>query len=143
MTFTYGGNPTGSNLDAVRYLIGDTVDAGHLQEDEELTWLLSQQGTVYAAASAAASVLAAKYAPLVSKTVGAMKIEAQQKFDHYMQLAGTLSVQGASLSATLPMPSAPGLSISTKRTRDQDNDLVQPFFRRDEVESVDALVDVT
>lgn len=142
MTWTYGGNPAASDLAAVRYLIGDTDSTNPLQSDEELNWLISQQASVYDAAAAGSAALAAKFARQVSKTVGAMKLEAQQKYEHYHDLAADLRAQAGNLTSSLPMPSAPGLSIQTKRDRDADSDLVQPFFRRGDSPAVEPLVDV-
>ena len=35
MAFTYTGDPAGSSRDKVRFLIQDTVNTGHLLEDEQ------------------------------------------------------------------------------------------------------------
>lgn len=55
MTFAYSGNPGQSTLDQVRFLLGDTVDETHVLEDEEITWLLSENADdpYYAAAGGA------------------------------------------------------------------------------------------
>ena len=45
MAFTYSGNPSASDLDRLRFIIGDTKDVGHLLEDEEILYLVNTYTT--------------------------------------------------------------------------------------------------
>ena len=40
MSFSYSGDPSTSTRDRLRFLIGDTRDAGHILEDAELQYLI-------------------------------------------------------------------------------------------------------
>lgn len=42
MAFTYTGHPESNPLDYGRFIIGDTQEAGHILEDAEVEFLLSQ-----------------------------------------------------------------------------------------------------
>ncbi len=42
MSFTYSGNPATSNVDAVRYLIGDTDESEALVSDEEISFMVTR-----------------------------------------------------------------------------------------------------
>lgn len=45
MAFSYSGNPAGSDLDRLRFTIGDTKEIGHLLEDEEIQYLIDTYTT--------------------------------------------------------------------------------------------------
>jgi hypothetical protein len=66
VTFNYSGDPSGSDVDAVRYLIGDTAETGHLVEDEEIQYAIDRwydvYGTLEWVAASVLDTLAAKYA---------------------------------------------------------------------------------
>jgi len=75
MAFTYV-DPTGVDRDKVRFLIQDTVDAGHFLEDAEITFLLNEWADVYEAAAHAADIIASKFAGQAdySKSVGDLSL---------------------------------------------------------------------
>lgn len=50
MTYSYSGSPSDSDLDTVRYLIGDTDETGHILEDEEIQYEIDNEGSVIDAA---------------------------------------------------------------------------------------------
>lgn len=66
MTFTYSGDPSNSDIDSVRYLIGDTQSSGHLVEDEEIQYAINRwfpkYGTLEWVSAEVLDTLAAKYA---------------------------------------------------------------------------------
>ncbi len=45
MSFSYSGNPSASDLDRLRFEIGDTLSASPLLTDEELTFCIAQHST--------------------------------------------------------------------------------------------------
>ena len=101
MTWTYTGDPANSNLDAVRFLVGDTDTADEQLQDEEINWLLSENATnIYSAAIQAAETIAAKYAREMNKRVGQLWIDAAEKFKHYNMLATNLREQRRSIAPT-------------------------------------------
>lgn len=126
MTWTYSGDPSSTNLDAVRFLIGDTDTNDQQLQDAEVEWLLTENGSVYNAAAAGCETLAAKYARKVDKAVGDLRLAAQQKFEHYRDLAVTLR----SRTAKLAMPFAGGISVASKLAYEANSDRVAPAFTR-------------
>lgn len=79
MTWTYTGNPTASPLDAVRLLIGDTVEAEPLLSDEEVLYFLTQAGSVEGAAIRACEALASRFAREADIRVGELSVSLAQR----------------------------------------------------------------
>lgn len=122
----YGGAPASNNTDALKFLVGDqsTSSATELLSTAECNWLLTTYGSPRAAAPHAARAIAADFADKVDKSVGDFRLAANEKFEHYTTLAKSLERQ-ASFSAT---PYAGGISISDKRSYEDDTDRVPPSF---------------
>jgi hypothetical protein len=128
MTWTYGGDPSESDQDKVRFLVGDTDTADQQIADEEIAWLLTEEPGAYHAAAAAARAIAAKYARQVDKAVGDLRLSASQRAAHYQALAATLT-RRAQIAGAVPF--AGGISASDKQAQDDDIDRVRPAFSRD------------
>lgn len=80
MTFTYTGDPSGSNRDKVRFLLQDTVSTDAHLTDEEIAYLLTTwQSNVLDAAIAGAEIIAGNYAHKTnySRTIGDLSISEQ------------------------------------------------------------------
>lgn len=86
MSFTYTGNPSESETDAIRFLVGDTDADEPLLQDEEIIWLSSlwtQQFSVYWTAAMACDAIAARFAREVTFNSDSQTIstsELQQKY---------------------------------------------------------------
>jgi len=65
MSWTYSGDPSASDLDMVRWLIGDTDERNQEQSDEEITAALTMGSSVIGAAVLALDALIARYSHLV------------------------------------------------------------------------------
>lgn len=126
MTFTYC-SPKDSDKDAVRFRIGDTDSNDPLLQDEEIEYLLENEGGAKRAAAVAALTISAKYSRLADEAVGQVKVSYSQKSKQYSSLADKLS---DAADSALAMPYAGGISISDKTTREDDTDRVSPFFER-------------
>ncbi len=87
MTWSYTGDPSSSNKDAVRFIIGDTNTTDQLLSDEEINWLLGQYGSPSKTAYHACLAIAGKFARLVSQEAGRIKVKAESKYLQYKQLA--------------------------------------------------------
>lgn len=128
MSWNYSGNPASSNLDAVRFLIGDVDTTDQQLANEEINYLLAQAGNnVYKAAANGALSIASKYARLVDKSVGDLSLSYSQRKDAYEAMAARLTKQASSRSA---VPYAGGISVSDKEIDKTDADAVQPAFVR-------------
>jgi hypothetical protein len=89
MAFTYSGNPGASNLDRLRFLIGDTKEIGHILEDEELTYLIDTYTTSENALLAAlyrqcANTYGAK---MVKRKLGPQSEDATDRQAYFVDLA--------------------------------------------------------
>lgn len=132
----YAGNPSTSDTDAVRFLVGDTDLVTELFNDDEINWAIGQEENIYLAACIIAEarineILAASGSGVKRKKIGALEIE-----------YGALEDYAASLQEKIPYwksrglvhqsPSCGGISIDDKRTVELDVDRVVPFFERDQ-----------
>jgi hypothetical protein len=126
MTWSYNSNPLTSNLDAVRFLVGDTDITDTQLQDEEITYLLTVEGGVRFAAYKAAKAIASKYARKVDRNVGDLRISFSQKYRQYLDLAQALKHDMVIHIAPLVL----SLSASAKDAALQNSDNVVPFFTR-------------
>ena len=126
MAFTYDGDPANSDLEAVRFLIGDTDSTDALLQDAEVNWGLSQNSNIYFAASIAAETIASKFARKVDKAVGDLRQSYSQQSKQYRTLAADLKRQ-ASLKGSI-LPYAGGISVSDKESVEENTDRTSPNF---------------
>ena len=124
---TYTQDPALTDRDKVRFLVGDTDESNRLLTDAEVAWLISEEPNVYLAAASAARSLAAKFAVLVDKAVGDLRISYSKRNDHYAKLAASLNARG---NVRVPVPYAGGTSIDDKRAQVLDTDRAKPAFSR-------------
>ena len=127
--FSYNDSDLSTDLNKVRRLIGDVNSTNGLFSDEEIEFYIDTESNVFGAASLACVSLSAKFADSVSKTVGKLKIELQQKHDHYKDLAETYKQTSATKGSVQLF--AGGLSITGKDAQRADTDRVDPKFTRD------------
>lgn len=125
-SWTYSGDPSDSDLDAVRFLVGDTNEDDKQLSNEELEYLIAQNGAPARAASAAAGELGRRFAGLATRVwVGDLHIEYLDRSDAYLALAARLLVTGG---AKLAMPFAGGISKSNRESHLANDDEVKPAF---------------
>ena len=105
MGWSYGGDPSTSPVDAVRVKIGDVDPTDQLVSDEVILYVLAAHGdNTRRAAVELMWAIAARLFRNVSKAVGPLRIEAQQKYDHAVQLAERLEQEAAgSVVAVAPV----------------------------------------
>lgn len=109
MSFSYT-SPGHSAEDMVRFLIGDTVDSGHLVEDADITDMLAAVGSPRLAAADICDSLAARFAQQVDKSVGPLRISASQRSAAFADRAKALrrrnaaDVGGPSIGASSACP---------------------------------------
>jgi len=132
LTWSYTGDPNGSELDQVRFEIGDTDSTDQLLQDEEIGFVVLQESNLKYSAAECCVRIAAKFARQAQKSVGPLSISANQKYDQYIRLGAVLRAQGG----TPPMPFAGGISVSDVNTRRADTDANLGSFRTDLQEPV-------
>lgn len=126
MTWTYGGNPSTSDRDEVRYLVGDTDSTDELTSDEEIAYAIAEAGNNKLAAAMVAEAIAAKFARDVDVKNGPAQEWASQRYKHYHTKAAELRRR----SNASVKPRFGGQSLSTKDTLNSSSDVPQPYFRR-------------
>jgi hypothetical protein len=131
MPWSYSGDPASSDKDAVRFLLGDTLSSDEQLQDAEINFLIDQQGgNVYLAASMGANMLASKYARLVDKSVGDLRISYGSRQKAYLALSDALAAQAITSGAGLAAPYAGGISVSDKEIDIDNTDRVAPSFKK-------------
>ena len=128
MTWSYSGDPDASNLDHVRFLIGDTDTNDQLFSNEEINAALTERNNnVYLAAADLCRNAASKFARKATKSVGDLSIQFKEIFENFLKLAKQYSRDGAIRSVR---GYAGGISIDDKRTVSDNTDRVSPSFYR-------------
>lgn len=118
MAWTYSGDPSASDKDAVRFYIQDTDVTFQLINDEEITFLLDKwdpqvPDTPLFVAALAAEALAARFAREVSVSADGVSVQIGDLQSRYNELAVKLRDQyKASLQAGAPDYSAYLLDMS-------------------------------
>ena len=98
---TYSGDPSASDVDAVRFLIGDTDLADFILSDSEIEFLITTESGIYPAASQAALTMAAAFGRKADKSVGDLSIRYSDRREHYLALSKQLASQSVSKGAAL------------------------------------------
>jgi hypothetical protein len=133
MTFSYSGNPSQSDLDHVRFLIGDTADGKcdrtkAFLSNEEINFLLDEENDIYGAAYRAVLAIIARLSREYDQAVGQVKYSLSQRVKHYRQLADQLKEK---FESRVSAPYCGGISESDKETNETDQDTVKPKFNVD------------
>lgn len=100
MSFNYSGDPSTSDVDAVRFLVGDTDETERQLEDEEIQFLVTtwrSKSSVYWTASMAANSIAAKYTREINVSSDSESLGASELQQKYLTLAETLRALHESL----------------------------------------------
>lgn len=99
MVWTYSGDPSSTDRDKVRFMIGDTDSQDPLLSDEEIMYLLDTKQSVQKAAQEACRAIIAKFAREVSYSLGPEKVEASDRLAHYKELLNELKAQSMEANA--------------------------------------------
>ena len=136
MTCSYSGDPSTSDLDAVRFLIQDTDCSDNIFEDEEITFVLGEEANFYmAAACLLDTALNTSSGSLASKKVGDLSLSFS-----LTETRARIKALRAKGRSRYEVPSMPAQFRDDKRTHREDSDLVAPFFTR-EIHDIDRLRD--
>lgn len=128
MSFSYTG-AAASPVGAVRFAIGDTVEATSRISDEDIAYLLEQTGGNVAQASRlAVEAIIATLGSLCDQTVGSVSKSYSQMRDGWM---GTLAILKSRSSYMGGRPLVGGISRTQAHLQDRDRDLKKPLFDGD------------
>jgi hypothetical protein len=100
MGWSYSGDPKESNLDAVRFLVGDTIESDQLTTDEVIEWALGTVADIYNAAALVANGIATNFARLkISVKIGPIAEDYGDRAKFYASRAQALTALAGSNSA--------------------------------------------
>lgn len=127
MAWSYSGNPSSSERDAVRFLVGDTDTNDQLLSNEEIDYLVTLHGSVHRIASESARAIAAKFARLMNRSIGGLSADFSAKYRQYLELADNL-LEKDEVSPVSPFIS--GFGRSAKEAVELDSDRESTFGRK-------------
>ena len=129
MSGSYNSSAVSSDLDRVRFLVGDTDMDDILCQDGEINFVISNHGgNVFLAAADVAEAIAAKFARKCDKAVGDLQLSLSQKSEAYRDMSDRLRTHGSILC----VPTAGGISISEKEAAEDDTDRFGSPFSTDQ-----------
>ena len=134
--WTYSHDPSASDLDAVRFNVGDTNSEDKLLDDNEILYALAEEGTVRQASISCLQNLITVYARQVDGSVGKGSKALSQRVESFNTSLDRL-LEKQSMSALNVF--AGGLTRSGKETVQADTDRVRPVFTKDMMDNPRAV----
>src|SRR4030066_143767 len=104
MRWDYSGDPRHSNLDAVRFLSGDTIESRPLVTNEEIEYCLVEHSNPRLAAALLLRGLSARYSREASMTVGPISVSQYQIAEAFIARARELDPTGITVPVALVVP---------------------------------------
>ena len=107
MTWTYGGDPSANDRDAVRFLSGDTDTSNQQVSDEEIAFLLTESNdNVYLSAAGVCDAAAARVSAKAdeSKSVGDLSLSTSYANQAATFQERALNLRAESVRKTPPVP---------------------------------------
>ena len=129
MSWTYTGDPSDSDLDAVRFLVGDTDSEQQLASNEEILYAISQNAIQQKAAAIVCRAIAARFSTKASFSVGEMSKSCSDISKAFADRAKELEADSNWKSKYVSF-SFGGISVAKKEALDQDTGAVQPGFKK-------------
>jgi hypothetical protein len=137
MTWSYTGDPSVSDVAAVRFEIQDTDVTAQLLQDGEIAWAILQETGVaagepttitgallFSSAARCMEALAERFTAQADTTFGSLQTTYTTMAKQYAVRAATLRAKAQGMQA----PWAGGQSIADKQAYGDDADQVQPKF---------------
>lgn len=116
MPFTYSGNPSDSAESRIRFEIGDTDMSDPLLSDEEISFAISQEGSLSGIKARCFEAISAKFAREADKRIGQTSVNASQRAQHFEALAKKFR-QRASAHG---VPIAGGITVDFRASNSND-----------------------
>jgi hypothetical protein len=144
MSWTYTGDPTASDVAAVRFEIQDTNQTAPLLQDEEIEFAIMDEtgtaaqtpqvitgGPLYSSAARCCEVLARNFSMQADRILGALTETYSKMAINYANQAKELRAKASGYGA----PYVGGQSESEKEGFRQNQDLPRPKFRRSQFDN--------
>lgn len=134
MSFSYSGDPTASDIDAVRFEIGDTNEKTQLIQNEEIAYSIKKEGTVLKGAARCAEALAARFARDATTRTSVYSSQQGEIQKHFEMLAKKLRAR----AITRGNFRFPAMSRETKQANRENRDLNLTTAHRGMHQNLDA-----
>lgn len=148
MTWSYSASSLGDDVNKVRLIIGDTDTNRQQLQDEEISFVLTNEAVVTYAAAACCDLLAAKYGFQVNTENSELRVSAAARHKHYQDLADRLRALGG---GDIPGGEGGGMPVvdmyaggALKSEKDDlinDSDVMEPAFALGQDDNPEASVD--
>lgn len=122
--FSYSGKPGDSDLDAVRFTIGDTIKLRPMFSDDEILYQVTQTPNIKLAGAELLEVKSREFARLADVSVG----DVRKAFSKLSESMKKCAEQLRSDAVRLVKPFFGGLTKTGKRALAENIDDVQPAF---------------
>lgn len=119
--WNYSDDPSASDEDAVRFLLGDTDPTDPLLIDTAIAFLVDTWGDIYSAAAAGAEQIAGQFAREVANSGDGVGVDFSALQEKYMTLAGQLRKMGKRIGR-VASPYVGGMSRAETERALQDSD---------------------
>lgn len=122
--FSYGNDPSASDQDAVRFLVGDTNSKRPLLDDREVDWAISQFPNKNLAAASLCEHLFGRFSSMADIRVGPVS----KNYSKVAELFQKKALQLRREACLTAMPSFPATRVASKRALEEDTSLTRPAF---------------
>jgi len=128
MSATYSGDPSASDLDHIRFVIGDTDVNDPLLQDGELNYCLSRESSFYGACALACESIGNRFSQEADVIMGtAMQLKLNARAQQWMSRAQDYRQRAVAAHA----PESGGMSKAQKEQDFSNPDRTGPYFRKD------------
>lgn len=122
--WTYNGDPSRSDSDAVRFLIGDTIRERPLLDDREVEWIITQTENLNLRAALACEALWSRFLAISDYTVGSVSKKFSDVAAKFKERAEDFRRE----SYKHALVAFPAHLKSTKQALENDDELEKPEF---------------
>lgn len=126
-SWSYSHDPSTSDKDAVRFIVGDTNSDDKLLDDNEILWVLEQEGNVQQAAICCLQNLITVYSRYVDKTGKGSSTAHGMRVENFRTALDSLLEKQAMGALEV---FAGGISRSQKQVQEDNPDTVPPKFTK-------------
>lgn len=126
MSFSYNNN-LATDLDKVRFNIGDTSEVNYNFQDEEINYLLGCNNTVVSVTISLLNNLITKYSLRANETVGRVSVAYTDVVGNLRQALNNFMTLNSGVGGVY----CGGISKTQKESYTENTDIVQSVFTRD------------
>lgn len=104
MSFSYSGDPKTSELDYMRFMIGDTSEQGAILTNEEINWMVIEYPTLSTRIAKAYRQMATSFAKIPNRRLGPQEENSTNRVKYFQQQAEFYERMSILAGGTPPLP---------------------------------------